>query len=97
MNLSKNFAEKELAGLTVSLIELYDDESVLVVIYLKNLYVHFIKKIFLAWSANALSNKLRESGVSRSPNASGVFPCDQTKYNSEPALYSQRTTRFDLN
>ena len=35
--------------------------------YLKNLYIHFIKKIFLAWSAKALSIKLSNTGVSSSP------------------------------
>ena len=48
-------------------------------LYLKNLYVHFIKNIFLDCSAKALSNKLLASGVSKSDNASAVCPCDHTK------------------
>jgi hypothetical protein len=41
------------------------------IFYLKNLYVHFIKKIFLDCSAKALLNKLLVIGELRSSKASG--------------------------
>ena len=65
--------------------------------YFKNRYVHFNKNMFLACSAKAFRNRLFASLDSRSAEASGVFPCDHTRYSSEPALYSHRTIRLDRN